>query len=42
MDLASAVSAKGPVSVKHGALAHWKVSVTGEQHDQGADRRAGG
>ena len=31
-----------PVSVKHGALAHWKVSVTGEPHGQGAGRRAGG
>ena len=30
MDLASGT----PASVKHGALAHWKVSVTGERHGQ--------
>ncbi len=31
-----------PASVSHDALVHWKVSVTGEQHGQQADRRAGG
>ena len=31
-----------PASVIHGAFAHWKVSVTGERHGQGAGRRAGG
>ena len=38
MDLASGT----PASVILGAFAHWKVSVTGERHDQAADRRAGG
>ena len=40
--LASATPAGQPASVSHGALEHWKVSVTGERHGQGADRRAGG
>ena len=31
-----------PASVILGAFAHWKVSVTGERHGQGAGRRAGG
>ena len=31
----------GPASVSHGALAHWKVSVTGERHGQ-RSRPAGG
>src|ERR1700722_8570291 len=38
MDLASGT----PASVILGAFAHWKVSVTGERHDQAADRRGGG
>jgi hypothetical protein len=32
MDLASAVPVRQPASVSHDALAHWKVSVTGERH----------
>jgi cell division protein FtsW len=35
MDLASGTLA----SAKHGAVAHWKVSVTGERHGQGAGPR---
>ena len=31
-----------PGSVILGAYAHWKVSVTGERHGHGTDRRAGG
>ena len=40
MDLASGAAGR-PASYR-ARLAHWKVSVTGERHDQAAGRRAGG